>query len=40
MPIGEAVVSSIKFFGVVIAGNLIALLLLLVPGVNLIAFFW
>ncbi len=39
MPISEAVLSSIKFFGVVIAGNLLALLLLLVPGVNLIAFF-
>lgn len=39
MPVGEAVLSSIKFFGVVIVGNLVALLLLLVPGINLIAFF-
>ena len=28
-----------KFFGIVVLGNVIALLLLLVPGVNLIAFF-
>lgn len=39
MPLGEAIVSSVKFFGVVILGNAVALLLLLVPGVNLIAFF-
>ncbi len=39
MPLTEAIPSSLKFFGVVILGNLIALLLLLVPGVNLIAFF-
>ena len=39
MPLSEALPSSLKFFGVVILGNLIALLLLLVPGVNLIAFF-
>lgn len=39
MPMGEAIVASIKFFGIIILGNLIALLLLLVPGVNLIAFF-
>lgn len=39
MPLGEAIASSIKFFGVVILGNIIALMLLLVPGVNLIAFF-
>ena len=39
MPLGEAIVSSVKFFGVIIVGNAIALLLLLVPGVNLIAFF-
>ena len=30
---------AMKFFGVVIAGNLVALLLLLVPGVNIAAFF-
>lgn len=39
MAMGDAILSSIKFFGVVIAGNIFALLLLFVPGVNLIAFF-
>lgn len=32
-------VLSVKFFGVVILGNLLALVLLLVPGVNIAAFF-
>jgi len=39
MPIAEGVWLAIKFTGVVILGNLLALILLLVPGVNLIAFF-
>jgi CysZ protein len=39
MPIGEGIWLSIKFAGVVIIGNLLALALLLVPGINLIAFF-
>jgi CysZ protein len=39
MPLGPAMASSIKFLGVVIAGNIIALFLLFIPGVNLIAFF-
>jgi CysZ protein len=39
LPIGRALVQSLKFFGVVILGNLIALLLLLVPGINIAAFF-
>jgi len=39
LPLGQSMVMSVKFFGVVVIGNLIALLLLLVPGVNLIAFF-
>ena len=39
MPLGPAIASSIKFLSVVIAGNIIALLLLFVPGINLIAFF-
>ena len=39
MPLGPALAQSIKFFGVVIAGNIVALLLLLVPGVNIAAFF-
>ena len=30
---------SVKFMGVVIIGNIVALLLLLIPGVNIIAFF-
>jgi CysZ protein len=32
-------VQSAKFFGVVILGNIVALLLLLVPGINIAAFF-
>ncbi len=39
MPFGPAMVSSIKFLGVLIVGNLVALILLIVPGVNLVAFF-
>ncbi|MBO0661547.1 sulfate transporter family protein [Jiella sp. MQZ9-1] len=39
LPVLQGLFLSIKFFGVVILGNLIALALLLVPGVNLIAFF-
>ena len=39
MPMGEALVASLKFLGVVILGNIVALFLLLVPGVNIIAFF-
>lgn len=39
MPLGKAIISSIKFLGVVIVGNCFALLLFFVPGVNLVAFF-
>lgn len=39
LPLSVALPQAIKFTGIVIAGNLLALLLLLVPGVNLIAFF-
>lgn len=39
MPLGESMLSAIRFLGIVIVGNIIALMLLLVPGVNLIAFF-
>ncbi len=39
MPMGEAIVASIKFFGIVIVGNLFALMLLFIPGINIIAFF-
>lgn len=39
MAIGETISYSLKFLTIVLVGNLFALLLLLVPGVNLIAFF-
>jgi CysZ protein len=39
MPFGPALVSSLKFLCVVVAGNLLALLLLFIPVVNLGAFF-
>jgi CysZ protein len=39
MPFGPAMLSSVKFLGVVILGNLLALSLLFIPGVNLMAFF-
>jgi CysZ protein len=39
MPLGPAMASSVKFVGVVILGNIVALLLLFIPGVNLVAFF-
>jgi CysZ protein len=39
LPAGRALVQSLKFFGVVVLGNIVALLLLLVPGVNIAAFF-
>jgi len=39
IPLVPGMILSLKFFGVVIIGNIIALTLLLVPGVNLIAFF-
>ena len=39
MPLGRAIISSLQFLGVVIAGNIVALLLLFVPGINLVAFF-
>ena len=39
MAILPGLVLSAKFFGVVILGNLLALFLLLIPGVNLAAFF-
>lgn len=38
-PIGEAFVDAVLFAGVVLVVNLLALALLLVPGINLIAFF-
>lgn len=39
VPMLQSVVLSLKFAGVVILGNLLALFLLLVPGVNIAAFF-
>jgi CysZ protein len=39
MPALRSLVLALRFLGVVIAGNLVALLLLLVPGVNIAAFF-
>lgn len=39
LPALASFVMALKFFGVVILGNLLALLLLLIPGVNIGAFF-
>lgn len=39
LPFMRSLVYSLKFLGVVIVGNIFALFLLFVPGVNLIAFF-
>lgn len=39
LPLAQAITGSIKFLGVVVLGNLIALFLLFIPGINLIAFF-
>lgn len=39
LPVVAGLVLSLKFFGIVIVGNLLALLLLVIPGINLAAFF-
>lgn len=39
VPVGRSIIYTLKFLGIVIAGNLVALALLLVPGVNVAAFF-
>ncbi len=39
LPTVTAAIVSAKFLGLVVIGNLFALLLLLIPGVNLVAFF-
>ncbi|MDQ0512657.1 sulfate transporter family protein [Ancylobacter amanitiformis] len=39
IPFGRSLLLSLRFFGVAIAVNLVALLLLLVPGVNIIVFY-
>ncbi|WP_029005151.1 sulfate transporter family protein [Azorhizobium doebereinerae] len=38
-PLGRSILASLRFFGIVLAVNIVALLLLLVPGVNVIIFF-
>lgn len=38
IPTGQAIIYTAKFLGVVIVGNIFALLLLLIPGVNIAAF--
>jgi len=38
LPIAQTLITSVKFFGAVILANLVALVLLLLPGINLIAF--
>jgi CysZ protein len=39
LPTGEAMRATVKFLGIVILGNIFALFLLLLPGINLVAFF-
>ncbi len=39
VPVLQSIVLALKFFAIVIVGNLVALLLLLVPGINIGAFF-
>ncbi|GLR51638.1 sulfate transporter family protein [Shinella yambaruensis] len=39
LPMGQAIAGSVKFLGIVILGNLLALFLLFIPGINLVAFF-
>jgi CysZ protein len=39
LPLGQSILSSLRFFLVVIGANLLALIFLLVPGVNIVIFF-
>lgn len=39
LPIAQSMLLSVKFFGLVLLVNFFALLMLLIPGINLIAFF-
>lgn len=39
IPALQSFVLALKFFGVVVLGNIVALILLLIPGVNIAAFF-
>jgi len=40
LPLAQSIVISAKFFGIVLAVNFLALLLLLVPGINIAIFFF
>ena len=40
LPLAQSIVISAKFFGIVLAVNFLALLLLLVPGINIAVFFF
>lgn len=39
LPLGQSILSSLRFFLVVVAANFVALIFLLVPGVNIVIFF-
>ena len=39
LPLGQSILSSLRFFLVVVAANLVALIFLLLPGINLVIFF-
>ncbi len=39
MPLAQSLALTLKFTGVIILGNLFALFLLLIPGINIVAFF-
>jgi CysZ protein len=39
MPAVEAAIAAVKFFGIVVLANIMALFLLFIPGINIIAFF-
>jgi CysZ protein len=39
IPALQSIVLALKFFGIVVLGNIVALILLLIPGVNIAAFF-
>lgn len=39
MPAWQAAISGVKFFGIVVLANIVALFLLFIPGINIAAFF-
>lgn len=39
LPLGTSLLSSLRFFLIVVAANIVALVFLLVPGINLVIFF-